>query len=714
MVNAGKIFSGLLVYLTSPKPRIQNDTMSTEPPTTEAKGSQHTKILFSAASKRRKPLLSVNELQGLGPVLKHRRLAPNPENDVDAVIVTEEPLLEENSALEDTSAGGVTLPEQLSAAIRPSKGVKASKKNNRSGKQILNERITNAATPTVSAYPTQRPPRKNPARKRITTRQSPRGGRLVPEECDIQQVSVTRPPARSDHEENTPEQWLIREDSSHASPESTSEEHEDSKVQPAEEVLDPEWIAADLGYRPSDVDSDEDLLTTADTPIVFPPPTKPIQNYGSGAQGLLWAYAINSKIDETSGEAGIWLWRKPKTYFRAQPLLRTEKFGHSVLAPVVISHARTGNDEPIIEFDGNAIHVVPHEQYWEDVRSNEFHPDFLIPWKLAEYQACEAAGYQVWRHDRDLLECRKPDCDATVSDYHHSAIVCLRCGPKSFVRYCSLQHQLEDIRGHWKECGTWKVIPNFVIDHTTAPSKFARMCPAIKSRHGSRTAALHRQMLYCALTCGHYTLFDSASSGSVTLCWPKQDPKWPEMDRRIERLLNVAFLDGWNHYVLGYLYRLLRELLRSRGEWSESTERSLKLQLEKEFSNYKVNTNWRNGDAPCQCEWSGKRLPQYDHLSTCWEYAPVADDHGPVRRQRCLEATVEDYEERFWILRAWRQQHPTQNNWRLRAAGYGFPDMIPDEECYESGPGWTGWGGEKDNMCEDQGDHGEKRSMRSA
>ena len=716
MVNAGKIFSGLLVYLTSPKKRIQDDFISTEPPTTEAKGSQHTKIPFSAASKRRKPLLSVNGLQGLGPVLKHRRSASNPGNDADAVIVTEGPTLEENSALEDTSAVKVTLPEQLPAAIRPSKGGKASEKNNQGGKQILNERSGYAATPTVSAYPRQRPPRKKRARKPITTRRSPGGERLVLEECDILQVSATRPPARSDHEENTPEQWLIPERLSQndcASPESASEEYE-SKVQPAEEVLDSEWNATDLRYRPSDVVSDDDLLSGADTPIGFPPPTKPIQKSGIGAQGLLWAYAIDSKTDETSGEAGIWLWRMPKTYFRTQPLLRTEMFGHSVLAPVVISHARTGNDEPIIEFDGNAIHVVPHEQYWEDVRSNESHPDFLIPWKLAEYQACEAAGYQVWRHDRDLLECRKPDCDATVSDYHHSAIVCLRCGPKSFVRYCSLQHQLEDIRAHWKECGTWKVIPNFVIDHTTAPSKFARMCPAIKQRHGSRTAALHRQMLYCALTYGHYTLFNAASNGSVTLCWPKQDPKWPEMDRRIERLLNVAFLDSWNHYVLGYLYRLLRELLRSRGEWSESTERSLKLQLETEFSNYKVNTNWHNGDAPCQCEWSGKRLPRYDHLSTCWEYAPGADDDGPVRRQRCLEATVEDYEERFWILRAWRQQHPTQNSWRLRAAGYGFPNMIPDEELYESGPGWTGWGGQKDNICEDQGDHGEKRSMRSA
>lgn len=301
-----------------------------------------------------------------------------------------------------------------------------------------------------------------------------------------------------------------------------------------------------------------------------------------------------------------------------------------------------------------------------------------------------------------------------ISDYHLSTAVCLGCGPKSLVRYCTLQHQLGDLERHWKECGTWAVSSQRVIDNSTAPSKFARMCPAIKPKYGSNTAALRRQTLYCTLTYGHYTLFDLVSDRSETLCWPKQDPKWPEMDRRIERLLNIAFLDSWNHKVLGYLYRLLRELLRSRGEWSASMERLLKLQYEAEFSSYKVNTNWQNGEPPCHCEWSGNILPRYDHLSTCWLYASDTDSFGPCRRRKCIEATVEDYEKSFWILRAWRQQHPTQNNWRLRAAGYGFPDMIPDEGCYELGPGWTGWGGKRDNICEDQGDQGEQCSTRSA
>ncbi|CAF9919369.1 MAG: hypothetical protein ALECFALPRED_001141 [Alectoria fallacina] len=720
MVNAGKIFSGLLVYLMSPKPRIEDTIISTEPPTIEDKGFKHTERPLAASRKRLKSLLPADELQGFGPVVKHKRVVFNSENDFDPVMVTGNSDLEENNAPKDTSAIEKALLEEPAAAIRSSKGGKASKKDKQRGKKFINERTRSEAISTVSAYPTQRPPRKKPARKSITTREASLEKRLGSEaHDDIGQGSPVRPLSLEglDHEEKTPERWVIPEESSqkdHSSPESASGENEEPQIYTAEEVLDPERIATDPGFGPIDVVNGEDLITTADKPVAFSIPTKPRHMYGSRAQGLLWTYAANPKVDETLSDLRVWLWKKPKTHFRTQSMLLIEKFRHSVLAPVIVSHERTGDDEPIIEFDGYTVQIVPHEQCWEDVRSHESHPDFLVPWKLAEYQASEAAGYQVWRHDRDLLECRKSGCDASISDYHLSTIVCLGCGPKSVVRYCSLRHQLEDVERHWRECGNWRLVLQRVIDHTTAPSKFALMWPAIKQRHGSKTAALHRQMLYSALTYGHYTLFDSASSRSETLCWSKQDSKWPEMDRRVERLLNIAFFDSWNHYILGYLYRLLRELLRSRGAWSKNTERSLKFQLEAEFSNYKVNTNWHNGDAPCECEWSGRILPRNDHLSTCWEYS-LSDDHGPVRRQKYIKGTVEDYEERFWILRAWRQQHSTQNNWRLRAAGHGFAESIPDEDCYELGPGWTGWGGEKDNVCEDLGmNQGEKRIIQSA
>ena len=709
MINAGKIFSDLLVYLTSPNTSVKGAISSTQTPKAEAKGLQPRKRPTAATSKRSKSKSSANAVQEPRSVFKSELVVSKPENDPAGVKGLTD------CTPESTLAVKKSLPDEHPTAV------KVSKANNQGRKQVVDKRAKNKDTFAVIAYPTQRPARQKRTKKNVIARNNLPKEKLRQESCDTEALVTHLPPQElSDnnyHKENTPGPQSIPENMSRkicSSPESSWEEHEEFNTTMAEEALEPEQAAADNEYYPCDIYQNEDLVTPTYKPSALSLPKGLIPQYGSGVRGLLWSHTVNTDIDEILDDAGVWLWMKPSTYFCPQHLLQTERFGHPALAPVIVSHERTGNDEPIVEFDGVTVHIVPHEQCWEDVRSHESHPDFMVPWKLAEYQACEAVGYQIWRHDRDHQKCRKTGCDIMVSDYHHTTVLCLGCGPKSVVRYCSLYHQFEGVEEHWRECGTQRVSLERVVDHTTAPSKFAEMYPAIKRRHGSETAALYRQMLHCTLNNGHYTLFDRRSAGFDTLCWPKQDPKWLEMDRRIERLLNIAFFDGWNHYVLDYLYRLLRESLRSRGEWSESMAWSFKLQFESEFSDYRAGAKWRNGDAPCQCEWSGKTWPRWDHLSSCWAYSPRADGEEPVRRGEGMEATVRKYEASFWILRAWRQQHPTQHNWRLRAAGYDFPDTRVDEGCYKLGPGWTGWGGENDNICEDQGDQNDIHGVRPA
>ena len=677
---------------------------------TEQKNTRPIQRDPSLASEQLKPVLSAERSHGLGVASQHKRLAYSAENAIDGVIVTEKPSLGENCEPKASTAGR-DLPEEHPAAMKSPKGKKGRKKNNQGRKQTLIERTRNAATSTTSAYPTQRPPRKKPVVESNTINECSNEKALGSDECNVERVSTStrfHPTWGPDHQEDPPKPSTISGEFSQkdsASPGSAAHEHEVSDASTAEEIHNPQSTATEFKYFSSDFIHGKDMIIDTDK-SASSLPTTPTQEHGSGVKGLLWAYATNTKVDESLEDAGVWLWRKPKTHFRPKPLFHIDRFGRSVLAPVVISHNRVESGEPIVEVYEKIVHIVPCEQSWEDVRSHESHPDFLPAWKLAEYQASEAAGYQVWRYDRNLLECRKPGCEAMISDYDHLAIICLGCGPKSFVRYCCLQHQLDDIKGHWKDCGSWKLDLAGVIDSTSAPSKFARLCPAIKQEHGSRTGALHRQMVFCALTYGHYTLFDPATGRPETLSWPKQDPKWPEMDQRIERLLNVVFLDSWNHLILGYLYRMLRELLRSQGEWSERTEQCLKLQMEAEFRDYKVNTKWSNGDAPCQCEWSGRILPRHEHLPTCREYAPIASGYGPTRRPKYIQATVEDYEAKSWILRAWQQQHPAQKNWRSRA-GHGFPDMRLIGDYHEWASGWIGWGREMANSCEDQGHQGE-------
>ena len=661
---------------------------------TEQKNARPAKRTSSLASEQLKSTLSSKKLHGLAVASQHKRVASTTKIDIGEVIVTEKTSLGE-SCVPNASIAGRNLSEEHPATVRSARGKKRSNKKNQ-GRVI--KRTKNSAASTATAYPTQRPPRKKPAREPKTNKKCSERNGLRSQECDVNQVSTSprpEPAWESDHEKDPPKPSLISGKSSKkdgASPDSAVNEHDLSNAFTADEILDPQSQsnATDFKYPPSKGIRREDLIIATDTPALSLPTTS-TQEHGSGVHGLLWAYATNTKVDKFLEDAGIWLWRKPKTHFRPKPLFYIDKFGRSVLAPVVISHNRVRNHEPIVEFDGNTVHIVPCEQSWEDVRSHECHPDFLTAWKLAEYQASEAAGYQVWRYDKNLLRCRKPGCEAMISDYDHAAIVCSGCGPKSSVRYCCLRHQLDDIEGHWKDCGSWKLGLAGVIDYASAPSKFARLCPAIKQEHGSRNCALYRQMLVCALTFGHYTLFDSTSGRSETLGWPKQDPKWPEMDRCIERLLNIAFLDSWNLHILGYLYRVLRELLRSQGQWSKRTEQSLKLQMEAEFRGYKVNAKWDNGDAPCQCEWSGRDLPRHDHLSTCREHAPTASDYGPLRRPKYIQEIVEDYEAKHWLLRAWQQQHPEQSNWRARAAGHGFQDVQFIGNIHESASGWIGW-----------------------
>ena len=401
---------------------------------------------------------------------------------------------------------------------------------------------------------------------------------------------------------------------------------------------------------------------------------KPTSN--GGVNGLAWAYATHTDADEALLEAGAWLWEKPQTYF--YPHQVSIKMSNPCdLAPVIVSHESTGKSFPYIEYSGEAIHIIPHDEPWEDVRSVECHPDFLPPCKLVEYQACEAAGYNVWRHDRDQLPCRKPDCETLVEDHNPSSVFCQGCGPKTIVRYCSFEHQIEDIEEHWIECGDPDLVMQCVIDHATAPPYFSAKPPEIAERHGVhglKSVELQRQKAYFMNNGGYYTLFDPVTHDIKTLSWPKSDPKWQELDARIERLLNIAFFGTHKHGIITYIYRLLCKLLCCTGEWTDQIQEMLRTQIRNEFKypgDLGTDTIHVTDDAPC--DWEG------------------AND-GPKSQTTCLKSWVERMENKYWILRAWRQQHPTEKDWRVRANGYGMIPLKPGEEIYYLGPGWIGWG----------------------
>ena len=407
-------------------------------------------------------------------------------------------------------------------------------------------------------------------------------------------------------------------------------------------------------------------------------------------QGLKWTYATRTEADADLLQAGVWLWNEPRGYLQPYRVFDIKTYQSTTSPPVFISHQTTGDARPMIEYDGTRIHIIPHAMSWPDLRATPGHPDFLVPCKLVEHQASEAAGYRVLRHNRSFLHCRKTGCDTQVVDDNSSSYICPGCGPTTVVRYCSFQHLAEDVKDHWEECGHPDLVITSVIDHVAERLNSYREFPAIKEKHGVRSAARQLQQVFARYNKGHYTLFYPCSLKARTLSWPEADPKANEMDSRIERLLNIAFLDTNDYHILSYLYRLLRHLLITAGEWDFNTQTALNTQFSMEFADGLLNTLTFSSQPPCECEWIGQRLQQTEsHLAVC-SLMPN-NGFGVTSPILGLQAYVERLENRYWILRASRQQHPNEVFWQRRAAGYEFPGFSTGLKTFTLGPGWTGF-----------------------
>lgn len=423
-----------------------------------------------------------------------------------------------------------------------------------------------------------------------------------------------------------------------------------------------------------------------------PPPHDHISAHSPRA--VAWAYRTNQDTDDILRDVKIRLFPKPRTYYEPLELRCTKLHGTDVIAPAFVEQNHVLNPEtPRITFDGQFVRIVPHGEPWDDMRSCVDHPDFLPRFKLAEYQACEVAGYPIWRHDRDCFKCAKPDCQRMTSDYNLDTRICAGCGPKSQIRYCSHQHELDDLNNHWKSCGDSQLVMPRIIDHSTAPAYIGNLCPAIKERNGIRSFELFRQRHFSIHSQGHYTLFDLATRSPITLMWPKSDRNWIDMDGRIERLLNIAFLDSQSLRVLRYLYILLRHLISITPLNSEQSLQRLKMQLGAEFGTQIFRSTDDDPIFPCDCEWFGLALSEDLHLPSCPRRG-IRYRSSPEGIEG-LRQIAHNMEDKFWILRAWTQQYPGVRSWRKRVENprYRHKDV-------KLGPGFIGWGAELDNSCE--------------
>ena len=412
----------------------------------------------------------------------------------------------------------------------------------------------------------------------------------------------------------------------------------------------------------------------------------------SGVMGLIWAYATHTPVDKDLLRAGIWLFERAPNYFKSQPYVYRRHDKELEQAPVVIRTLGGRSASLHVRFDGEVLYINTHGYPWPDMRSKHSHPDMLPFSRLIEYQAAESMGLNVWRHDRDLLECRLPGCKCKLSDINHSTIICAGCGPKSIIRYCSVEHQVSDLKNHWRECGHRKLIIKRVIDKTTEPARFKHLCPAIRDCKNIRSFANSRQSLYTRLTHGRYTLFNPKTGYPTVLVWSRKDHSFTEMEIRVERLLNCALFDQRNKTMVTFLFRMVRKCLQSKNAFSTERMVTLTQQFKAEFG---LDASRIESDEVCECEWEGENLAEYKHVPNCRK---LYRNFSQQFRKTGMRGYLEMYEKRYWILRVWQQQHQSVTRWRDRVAGNGFPDGV-EGTSPSLGPGFVCWGAKENDSC---------------
>ncbi|KAL8849196.1 MAG: hypothetical protein Q9221_005822 [Calogaya cf. arnoldii] len=443
-----------------------------------------------------------------------------------------------------------------------------------------------------------------------------------------------------------------------------------------------------------------------------PAPVQPSMDHVNLWQNIRWAYRTHTPADIELQNKGIWLYERPVARTPGKnsndlSSLQLQKGCH-----VVISSDFEDRSEPYLEYNDTALTIYTHLPPWTNGhRSIEnfagIVPDFRSEVPLAEYQILEALGSHVWRHDRDLLPCRGPDCKTMLSDIATGTIICQGCGPKSIVRFCSIRCHLASLPKHVLECWNPRLLINKVIDENTAPPRFSLLAPSLRDRHGYRTYQNYRQRVAAQYAGGLYSMFNPATEEATVITWDRcfsqnRRPEKPyhgyatDMESRIERCLNIALFDHSNTPILEHLYRLLQRCLQVKKAWGPGLAALLTRQFRDEFD-YDVNTSLRvrGGASFCECEWEGGALRT--HEATCSERYR---GHGEViQGQRSIRDMVEGMENRYWILRAWQQRHQTENAWNRRVMGVGFPGVVVEEGWMPKlGRRWVGFNGEEDDV----------------
>ncbi|GFF61323.1 hypothetical protein IFM60648_00224 [Aspergillus lentulus] len=307
-----------------------------------------------------------------------------------------------------------------------------------------------------------------------------------------------------------------------------------------------------------------------------------------------------------------------------------------------------------------------------------------------------------WQLDSHGFPCAKHSCDKRCNLWDGRTVICPKCGPFSEVRYCCKEHLLQDINWHWIYCGQMTFTQP--CRENSVPRDVRDGPPLVPCLHPYDTPERHRQAVYFNINIreGDYFVFsdyaDWAQAGfpennlemrcSHRVLYTIKFEVREKKDRFRRILAACLFMTIEVHELVDYMYRLIRDDLRSQGIWSPEVENMLKYQIHSEFA-INILPDITGERHACETDWTGRNRRHCPDAICRGEYRRLLGSVGGNGHRQ----TVDHLEESFWILRAARTTHSDVMDVHARMRGEGFEGVAEeDRRVFQRGEGWDGAG----------------------
>ncbi|GFF27064.1 hypothetical protein IFM51744_00167 [Aspergillus udagawae] len=394
---------------------------------------------------------------------------------------------------------------------------------------------------------------------------------------------------------------------------------------------------------------------------------------------------------------------------------------HSKAVSAILTTDKNAPSKPETEKDSSSVSNSEIEQnsqqttHFEDRESPHFsnshsHPSPLAASDISTLSTPKAHGNVssqrpeafFWQLDSHGFPCAKHSCDKRCNLWDGRTAICPKCGPFSEVRYCCKDHLLQDIKWHWIYCGQMTFTQP--CRENSVPRDVQDGPPLVPCLHPYDTPERHRQAVYFNINIreGDYFVFsdyaDWAQAGfpennfemrcshRVLYTIKLEDREKKDRFRRI--LAACLFMTIEVHELVDYMYRLIRDDLRSQEIWSPEVENMLKYQIHSEFA-VNILPDITGERHACETDWTGRNRRHCPDAVCRGEYRRLLGSVGGNGHRQ----TIEHLEESFWILRAARTTHPGVTDVHARMRGEGFEGVAEeDKRVFQRGEGWDGAG----------------------